>query len=59
MLAVFVIGRDLKAFACFAANDKEDSECFAGTLLRSWDQGTKSMYKNQTVALYVFLEYED
>lgn len=37
VLAVFVIARDLKAFACFAANEKEDAEkvlqgqcCIAG-----------------------------
>ncbi|TKY58233.1 hypothetical protein E2542_SST15290 [Spatholobus suberectus] len=47
VLAVFVIARDLKAFAFLAANEKEDSESFAGTPSRSWDQGTKTCIRTE------------
>lgn len=49
-----VIGRDLKAFASFAANDKEDSESFAGTLLRSLDQGTKTCIRTERLLCMYF-----
>ena len=57
MLAVFAIVRDLKVFFfffCFTANEKENSESFAGILSCSWDQGTMTCIRAEGLLCMYF-----